>query len=181
MEFYSYDPITKEFIGKGAAQEDPLESLIQEKPVYLLPAHATFIECPPSQKGYAWCFDERKSQWFRYPDFRGKKVYLLSDASEVEIIQLGNIPFQHTDLVPSVPFPKWNGTQWETDQAKKSEYEKEETARELSKTDSGMARAAEDLIAVLVNKGVIGTSDLPTALLSKIEKREGLRQKLAGY
>jgi hypothetical protein len=181
MEFYNYSPVTKEFIGKGVAQEDPLESQIQERPVYLLPAHATFIECPPSQKGYAWCFNEEKNQWFRFPDFRGKKVYVLTDASEVEITQLGNIPFPHTDLVPVVPFPQWNGTQWETNQAKKVEHEKKELSRELSRTDSGMARAAEDLIAVLVSKGVVGNSDLPPALLSKIEKREGLRQKLAGY
>lgn len=46
MKVYHYNPITKEFSGITEAKIDPLESKIQERFIYLLPAYATFDEAP---------------------------------------------------------------------------------------------------------------------------------------
>ena len=43
-----------------------------------------------------------------------------------------------------------------------------------------MARIGEDLIAVLVGKGVIAMSDFPAEAVAKIERRQALRAALPG-
>lgn len=45
----------------------------------------------------------------------------------------------------------------------------------LSKSDDEMARGTEDIVASLLAKGVLAKTDLPTALLNKINVRRGLR------
>lgn len=52
MKVYFYDEITKEFTTSADALKDPLESKIQGKDVWLLPANATFDEPLPSKDGY---------------------------------------------------------------------------------------------------------------------------------
>ena len=52
MKVYFYDEITKEFTMSADALKDPLESKIQGKDVWLLPANATFDEPLPSKDGY---------------------------------------------------------------------------------------------------------------------------------
>lgn len=49
---YFYDENTKEFVSEENALKDPLESKIQGKDVWLLPANATFDEPLPSKDGY---------------------------------------------------------------------------------------------------------------------------------
>lgn len=49
---YFYDENTKEFTMSADALKDPLESKIQGKDVWLLPANATFDEPLPSKDGY---------------------------------------------------------------------------------------------------------------------------------
>lgn len=181
MFYYDYDSKTKEFLSKKIAREDPLETKVQGRPIYILPAHATFVECPAKQSGFAWCFDEQKQKWYKMLDSRGEKVYLIADGSEVTVTELGIIPFKCTSKKPEVEFPLWNGTDWEEDSQKRNAFEKEKAVQRLSETDSSMARAAEDLISVLVDKGVIASSDLPTALLTKIQSRQALREEIAKY
>ena len=50
---------------------------------------------------------------------------------------------------------------------------------ELDATDAGMARIAEDLIAALIDKGVIAEADLPQPARSRMAKRSELRSTLA--
>lgn len=52
MKVYFYDEITKEFTMSADALKDQLESKIQGKDVWLLPANATFDEPLPSKDGY---------------------------------------------------------------------------------------------------------------------------------
>ena len=53
------------------------------------------------------------------------------------------------------------------------------TKNELAATDAGMARVAEDLIQMLIYKGVITESDIPQSARDKMAKRAMLRSKLA--
>ena len=44
-------------------------------------------------------------------------------------------------------------------------------------TDAGMSRVVEDLVTVLINKGVILRTDLPAAALTKINARRIIRNE----
>ena len=49
---------------------------------------------------------------------------------------------------------------------------------DLQASDADMARVVEDLIALLIAKGVIDPVELPKAARDKLERRRTLRQKL---
>lgn len=54
----------------------------------------------------------------------------------------------------------------------------ERLSEDLAATDKEFVRALEDLIYVLIDKGVIGLSDLPGAVQRKLQAREMLRREL---
>lgn len=74
---YKYDEKTKEYLGKAEALLDPLETQLQQKEIYLLPADATFI-APTPQEGYVSVFKE--NVWENIEDNRGKEYWLKDDA-----------------------------------------------------------------------------------------------------
>lgn len=76
MQVYKYDEQTKEYIGSEQALINPLESELQGKEVYLLPANATF-EKPNLQEGFASVFNNGK--WENIEDNRGKEYWLADD------------------------------------------------------------------------------------------------------
>lgn len=76
MQVYKYDEKTKEYIGAEQALINPLESELQDKEIYLLPANATF-EKPNLQEGFASVFDG--TQWENIEDNRGKEYWLADD------------------------------------------------------------------------------------------------------
>jgi hypothetical protein len=74
---YKYDEETKEYLGKAEALLDPLETQLQQKEIYLLPADATF-SAPTLQEGYVSVFKE--GAWENIEDNRGKEYWLQDDA-----------------------------------------------------------------------------------------------------
>lgn len=68
MQVYKYHEDTKEFLGAEEAFLDPLESKLQSKDIYLLPANSTFTQPPISKLGHAvvWNGDE----WIYMEDHR---------------------------------------------------------------------------------------------------------------
>ena len=75
MQVYKYDEKTKEYIGTEQALINPLESELQGKTIYLLPANATF-EKPNLQEGFASVFN---GKWENIEDNRGKEYWLDTD------------------------------------------------------------------------------------------------------
>ena len=75
MQVYKYDEQTKEYIGAEQALIDPLETELQGKEIYLLPANATF-EKPNLQEGFASVFN---GKWENIEDNRGKEYWLDTD------------------------------------------------------------------------------------------------------
>ena len=73
---YKYDEKTKEYLGKAEALLDPLETQLQQKEIYLLPAAATFI-APALQEGYVSVFQD--GAWENIEDNRGKEYWLDTD------------------------------------------------------------------------------------------------------
>lgn len=60
------------------------------------------------------------------------------------------------------------------------EVNKEVILQALAASDAELARVTEDLIIVLVKKGVILFTDLPEAVQGKLLDRESLRNQLTG-
>ena len=75
MQVYKYDEQTKEYIGTEQALINPLESELQGKEIYLLPANATF-EKPNLQEGFASVWN---GKWENIEDNRGKEYWLDTD------------------------------------------------------------------------------------------------------
>ena len=89
---YKYDEKTKEYLGKTEALLDPLETQLQQKEIYLLPADATF-SAPTLQQGYVSVFKE--GAWENIEDNRGKEYWLSEDkygAPAREMKELGPLP-----------------------------------------------------------------------------------------
>jgi hypothetical protein len=57
----------------------------------------------------------------------------------------------------------------------------EELRRQLAASDVGMTRLVEDLVDVLIGKGVIKFTDLPPAAGAKYLERQSARQRLHTY
>ena len=76
MQVYKYDEQTKEYIGTEQALIDPLETELQGKEIYLLPANATF-EKPNLKDGFASVFN---GKWENIEDNRGKEYWLDTDS-----------------------------------------------------------------------------------------------------
>lgn len=89
---YKYDEKTKEYLGKAEALLDPLETQLQQKEIYLLPADATF-SAPTLQEGYVSVFKE--GAWENIEDNRKKEYWLPEDkygAPAREMKELGPLP-----------------------------------------------------------------------------------------
>lgn len=57
---------------------------------------------------------------------------------------------------------------------------KAEVVANLSATDKDMARVGEDLLALLISKGIILMSELPQQAQDKINERAALRAQIGG-
>lgn len=75
-------------------------------------------------------------------------------------------------------YHKWDGSKWVEDTTLKTEIDNNQIKIELSISDSGMIRVVEDLIKVLVAKGIITESDFDIQVITKLRDREALREKL---
>lgn len=76
MQVYKYNEKTKEYTGAEEALIDPLETQLQKKDIYLLPANATFDK-PNLQGGFASVWNGE--QWENIEDNRGKEYWLNTD------------------------------------------------------------------------------------------------------
>jgi hypothetical protein len=57
----------------------------------------------------------------------------------------------------------------------------EDSRSRLARSDTGMSRVLEDVIDILIDKGVILITDLPMAAVEKIAERRSLRGKGFGF
>lgn len=78
MKCYGYDVITKVYTNSFDARKDPLESKLQGKDVWLLPANATFVVPPEMPSGYTCIWQD--NTWVLVEDHRGQ-YYWLPDAT----------------------------------------------------------------------------------------------------
>jgi len=86
MKIYHFKQDTNEYIGETKARIDPLETTIQGREVYLLPANATTIKPPAVPSGMVAVKTE--SGWITLNDNRGKS-YWLPDGTYNIIADIG--------------------------------------------------------------------------------------------
>ena len=101
MQVYKYGEKTKEYIGTEKALIDPLESELQGKEIYLLPANATF-EKPNLKDGFASVWNG--TQWENIEDNRGKEYWLDTDSfgtSAKTMKELGAFPTNAVFTAPA--------------------------------------------------------------------------------
>lgn len=100
MKVYKFDPETKEYKSAENAMLDPLESQLQQKEVYLMPANATTIE-PTIKEGYAAVWNGEN--WDMVEDHRKQEYWLPEDkfgAPAREMKELGPLPEGATLTAP---------------------------------------------------------------------------------
>lgn len=95
MTVYSYDPVTREYVGMTSAQPSPLEP-----GVFLIPANATPIEPPKPNLGEVVLF--LNDEWQIIPDYRGQTWFDPASGDPVVIGQIGKPTGLISELTPEL-------------------------------------------------------------------------------
>lgn len=91
MFYYSYDPNTKEYTGKGEADINPEATKRAGHDVFWAPAYATLEEPPIFEDNRIAIFDEEAGKWVAKVDYRGE--YICDNNLNILIVtELGEIP-----------------------------------------------------------------------------------------
>lgn len=93
MQTYKYHNETKEYLCSEPAFRDPMESKVQGKDVWLLPADSTFEAPMEAKEGYAVVWDD--NAWEYIEDHRGQKYWMPEDSWDTqprEMKELGLLP-----------------------------------------------------------------------------------------
>ena len=117
MIVYQYNEITKEFIGRGVAQKNPLP--MNDSDQYLLPANATFKQPPEVSQNEKQIFLD--GEWKIIPDHRGT-YYHYNTLQNIEITELGVLP--PNEYTKNKPNPEYQQFQIFLDNKWKFDIEK---------------------------------------------------------
>jgi len=133
--YYSYDNLTKKYIGEVVGQPSPLE-----EGVIFQPSFSTLVEpdFTALETGEVLVFSTDEERWNAVYDFSGEAVFLKSDASQV-ILNIGEpMTDDHTFLDPrQLEFPLWSTDVWIEDDIKveaKKLKDEEAEAKETKQT-----------------------------------------------
>lgn len=156
MQVYKYNENTKEYTGEEIAFLDPLETELQGKEIYLLPANATFT-APLKKDGYAAVWDGK--QWQQVEDNRRKQYWLPDDTYGTpahEMKELGQLPEGATLIAPE-------RTLDDAKPAKIAELKAERDAKEVEPiTYNGNSYDYDDKARERINAAIIAL-DVQTA------------------
>ena len=121
MKIYNYNRITGEFISKSVANIDPMETEIQGKNVYLIPANATALKPPTTTENEVAIFNGKK--WKIEADFRGQTVFNKETQQQETVSEIGEINNKFTTLKPANEYQIWSEKQnnWIIDKNKRDD------------------------------------------------------------
>jgi hypothetical protein len=115
MIVYKFDIDTKHFTGSHTCQNNPLGN------GYLYPANYTEI-APDDTLGKMPVWSGTK--WNYIDDMRGKVIYNKTTLERITLEKIDSvISADYTDKAPDVEYPRWSGTKWIVDTAKKDAAE----------------------------------------------------------
>ncbi|MGF6474771.1 hypothetical protein ABIE06_001584 [Pantoea dispersa] len=121
LTIYNFDAVSGEFTGSSD------EFLAQGVG---LPASACIIAPPATEVGFLPVY--RDGSWQVVADHRGKRVYSVTDGSEIEISELGDYPANTTSLAPATAWDKWDGEKWVIDADAQQDADVKIAARQKS-------------------------------------------------
>lgn len=106
---YSYDEITKEYIGETVAHESP-----RRPGTYLIPANATEKTPPNTVEHQIAVFDVAAEEWVIQADYRGVIYYDTRTQGQRAITEIGIEPDSSwTHVAPTDTDAIWSGRAWE--------------------------------------------------------------------
>jgi len=116
MEFYTAHPLTREYLGAGLADPDPLDP-----DNWLIPALA-YLDAPPApETGKIVRRTAAGDAWEQVEDFRGL-VYRCDSGESTHHNELGALPAELTTRPRPSEGHRWNGTEWVEDAALLAEW-----------------------------------------------------------
>lgn len=95
MIYYNFSNETNEYLSNGVAKLDPIDKLA------MIPANATTIK-PPSVGVNEIAVFENNS-WVIKKDYRGSKGFLSDTREDLEIKNIGDLPFNFVDALEPLP------------------------------------------------------------------------------
>lgn len=111
MNIYNAHPATREYLGAGQADPDPLQP-----DNWLIPAHA-YVDAPPiAPAGYSVRRVEDGSKWELVEDHRGT-VYSTHTGAERRVDELGPVPDGFSTEPRPSEFHNWSAGAWVLDAA----------------------------------------------------------------
>lgn len=91
-KIYSFDKVTKEYLGETIAPLDPVLTKKNGKPTYACTITSTFQKPPKVKKNEIQLYDSVNDKWVIKKDFRGKEYY-TEDGKKIIISNIDeNIP-----------------------------------------------------------------------------------------
>lgn len=166
MKTYRYDSATKEYLFSDTAFLDPLETEMQGKDVYLLPADSTFTEAPEKKEGYAILWNG--ASWDVVEDHRkkpgvedsGTPYWLPGDTWRTParyMTELGPLP---EGALIEAPQPTEEELLAQAKSLKIAEID-----RAMSEIDAKLARSSSDIVAAMLAPATTdGEADGATSL-----------------
>lgn len=175
MQVYKYDEQTKEYIGTEQALINPLESELQGKTIYLLPANATF-EKPNLQEGFASVWNDK---WENIEDNRGKEYWLDTDTFGTPaktMKELGAFPANAVFTAPAKTIDELKADKINEFKSKRDSLEVEHISYQgyrFDYDDKARDRISAAIIALDVSKGQIAwtTSDNTEVMVNADDMR----------
>lgn len=107
MKIYHYHSITREYLGEGLADKDPMVD-----GNWLIPANATNLEPLPRKDGFTIVLNNTKTSWKYVEDNRGKTIYNTTTKESKKVDYLGEIESGCTIIEPTSEFDEWDGDGW---------------------------------------------------------------------
>lgn len=84
---YSFDKITKEYVGETIGVVDPILTKKNGKPTYSCTTSSTFQKPPDVKENEIQIYDFKTDSWIIKKDFRGKEYY-LSNGTKIVITEI---------------------------------------------------------------------------------------------
>jgi len=114
-KLYSFDRVTKEYLGETIAPLDPVLTKKNGKPTYACTTTSTFQKPPEIKENEILIYDFENDSWIIKKDFRGKEYY-LPNGNKIIITNIDELIPEDAILEPPpnslITKPKYENNQW---------------------------------------------------------------------
>ena len=180
MKIYNYDGNTGIFLGESEARISPLAPK-----KFLIPAHATVQKPIHNKAGKVRCFVD--NVWIYRDDYSQVEICEVDEAGyfmEVVGVEVGvDISARQHKIgkpSPAIKKPKLVSGEW-IDGRTVGEVEADRIAgleRQLLETNIHAATRLDELLRILIDKGIIVSGDLTAELQDFMETRSNIKSQL---